>query len=133
VNPQHPAVARRADRRCEYCRAPEPAFNFPFEVEHVLPLCRGGRSEPENLALACRACNARKGDAVAALDPSTGAEVPLFNPRTDRWHDHFRVDPDSGEVVGITPTGRATVGRLDMNAAFQLTARLLWTRFKLFP
>ena len=41
MNPQYAEVARRAGHRCEYCHAPEVIFNFPFEVEHILP-----RQEP---------------------------------------------------------------------------------------
>ena len=84
MNPHYPATARRAGRRCEYRRVPKVAFNFPFEVEHIVPVSRGGADDPANLALACRACNVRKGDATAAPDPKTGAAVPLFHPRTDR-------------------------------------------------
>lgn len=35
MNPHYPLVARRAGHRCEYCRAPEAVFNFPFEVERL--------------------------------------------------------------------------------------------------
>lgn len=31
-------------------------------IEHVIPLSRGGSNGLENIALACRSCNARKGD-----------------------------------------------------------------------
>jgi hypothetical protein len=55
LNPLYPQIAERAEHRCEYCRAPEAIFNFPFEVEHILPSTRGGVDEPFNLALACRA------------------------------------------------------------------------------
>lgn len=41
MNPYYTLVADRAAHRCEYCRAPEIVFNFPFEVEHILPLYRG--------------------------------------------------------------------------------------------
>jgi hypothetical protein len=54
MNPHYPLVARRADHRCEYCRAPEAVFNFPFEVEHVVPSSRGGADDESNLCLACR-------------------------------------------------------------------------------
>jgi hypothetical protein len=37
VNPSYPRVAARAGHLCEYCRAPELIFNFPFEVEHIIP------------------------------------------------------------------------------------------------
>jgi hypothetical protein len=133
VNAHYAAVARRAQHRCEYCLAPEVVFNGQFEVEHVLPTALGGADEPGNLALACRVCNARKSAAVLALDPKTGNEVPLFNPRTEKWDEHFRFDPESARIVGLTETGRATVARLDMNHPQQLGARLLWVQLRLFP
>jgi hypothetical protein len=133
MNPRYPAVARRAGHRCEYCRAPEGVFNFPFEVEHVLPTSRGGSDEDANLCLACRACNLRKGDRQAATDERTGHEWPLFNPREQRWSDHFRVDLETGAIDGTTATGRATVACLDLNHPLQLTARQLWIRLRLFP
>lgn len=35
-------------------------------VEHLLPRARGGRGVPENLAVACRRCNRRRGAKPAA-------------------------------------------------------------------
>lgn len=32
-----------------------------LEVDHVIPVCRGGSSNPSNLQLLCRSCNASKG------------------------------------------------------------------------
>ncbi|MBA4067289.1 MAG: HNH endonuclease, partial [Isosphaera sp.] len=101
--------------------------------EHVVPVSRGGSDGPDNLALACRACNARKGDAVTGIDEETGDEVPLFNPRADRWSEHFRHDPDSDRLVGLTPAARAAVARLDLNHPLQLIARGLWVQLRLYP
>lgn len=133
MNPLYAVVARRADHRCEYCRAPEVVFNFPFEVEHVVPTSAGGGSESANLALACRSCNLFKSDRTTATDPETGIEVPLFHPREDRWVVHFRHDEESGEIRGRTPTGRATVDTLRMNDPAHLTARDFWVRLRLYP
>ena len=133
MNPHYSVVARRGGHRCEYCRAPEAVFNFPFEVEHVVPSSRGGADDESNLCLACPACNVRKSDRLVARDELSGEEVPLFHPRQQRWSDHFRVDNESGELEGTTPTGRATVASLDLNHPLQLTARLLWIRLRLFP
>jgi hypothetical protein len=46
-------VAERAGHRCEYCGAPEAVFNFPFEVEHIIPPAQGGTDDASNRALAC--------------------------------------------------------------------------------
>ena len=42
MNPNYPLVAERAGHRCEYCHAPEAIFNVPFEVDHIMPLAKGG-------------------------------------------------------------------------------------------
>ncbi len=133
MNPRYPDVARRAAHRCEYCRAPEAIFNFPFEVEHVTPTARGGSDDPPNLALACRACNSFKGDALTGTDEQSGGEEALYHPRAHRWDEHFRFDPDSGQVIGLTPCGRATAHRLRMNDPVQLTARQVWQELGLYP
>ena len=52
---------------------------------------------------------------MTALDPLTNQQVALFNPRIDTWEEHFRWDEEQVRVEGITPTGRATVERLQMN------------------
>lgn len=39
--------------------------------------------------------------------------VPLFNPRTDSWNEHFEFD--GALIIGLTPAGRATVRTLGMN------------------
>ena len=61
MNPHYRLVAERAAHRCEYCLAPERAFSFLFEVEHIVPRSRGGGDVPDNWALACHACNIYKG------------------------------------------------------------------------
>ena len=79
----------------------------------VVPVVAGGQSTSENLALACVSCSLRKGARLVTVDPYTGEEVVLFDPRRDAWRLHFRWD--GVRVVGITPTGRATVMALHMN------------------
>jgi 5-methylcytosine-specific restriction endonuclease McrA len=133
MNPRYAPVAERAAHRCEYCGAPEAIFNFPFEVEHIVPTSRGGADHASNWALSCRACNLHKADHLEASDPQTGTVVPLFHPRQNRWEDHFRVEMSTAELVGLTPIGRATVAQLQMNRPAQLAARRQWMRLKIFP
>ena len=133
MNPHYTQVALRAGHRCEYCHAPEAVFNLPLEVEHIMPIARGGEDTAANWALACRACNLYKATHVSGHDPVHDAVIHLFHPREDRWEDHFQVAPESGEIVGRTPVGRATVVRLRLNQEAQVTARRQWMRLGLFP
>ena len=41
--------------------------------------------------------------------------MPLFHPRRQRWREHFAWTPDGATVVGLSPTGRATVEMLRLN------------------
>jgi hypothetical protein len=63
--------------------------------------------------LACPDCNRFKGPNLSGVDPSTGELVPLFNPRTESWSEHFAFD--GATIVGRTSIGRATVRLLQMN------------------
>lgn len=47
--------------RCACCGM-EAASRIPFQVDHILPMSKGGKSVPENLQILCRSCNRRKGD-----------------------------------------------------------------------
>jgi hypothetical protein len=133
MNPHYALVAQRAGHRCEYCRAPEAVFNFPFEVEHITPSIRGGADHESNWALSCRSCNLHKSDAVDGIDAQTARTVALFNPRLQRWEDHFAVDEVTGLVNGVTATGRVTAAKLRMNGPAQVSARREWVRLRLFP
>jgi hypothetical protein len=80
-----------------------------LELEHIIPLAKGGSDDEENLWLACPICNGHKSDKIDAADPETGERAPLFNPRTQVWSEHFTWTDDGLRIVGKTPAGRATV------------------------
>ena len=107
-------VIDRARNRCEYCRLAQEGQEATFHVDHVIPLVRGGSSDADNLALACVSCSLRKGARQRAIDPQTDQDVRLFNPRQDRWEEHFAWTEDVW-LIGRTPTGRATVEALALN------------------
>ncbi len=108
-------VRQRAGGRCEYCHADERWQFIRFTIDHVQPQAAGGGDEPENLALACRNCNERRSNRCESADPRTGQTVAVFSPREHVWADHFAWDVDRLRIVGLTPTGRATVVLLDLN------------------
>ncbi len=126
-------VAERAEKLCEYCRAPELASNFLFEVEHIIPISLAGKTELENLALACRSCNVYKSDFLRGLDEN-GAEIErLFNPRKDVWQEHFFIDLENLMILGLSEIGKGTINRLRLNNPLQIQARKQWFRMELFP
>ena len=108
------SVRERAGDRCEYCRLPQSGHFIPFELDHVVSRQHGGGDEAGNLAMACLRCNRQKGPNVASIDEE-GRAVLLFNPRQQRWSEHFLYDQASASIVGLTPEGRATVRLLSMN------------------
>lgn len=121
-------VRRRARQRCEYCLIPQEATPyFTFHVEHIIAKQHLDElDDASRLAWACNRCNAYKGPNLSSVDPMTGQIVLLFNPRQDRWEDHFALD--GGEVVGLTQVGRATVRLLHMNAEHRVELRNEWYR-----
>ncbi len=69
----------------------------------------------DNLALSCHGCNGHKFTTVAAADPTTSLVVPLYHPRRNIWTEHFEWSEEFTHIVGITPNGRATVERMQLN------------------
>src|SRR5262245_2414289 len=112
-------VARRvreaARHRCGYCLSPQQLVMARLQIEHIIPRARGGTSDEANLWLSCPLYNNYKGDLTEAPDPKTGKAVPLFNPRLQKWSDHFAWTRDGLRVVGKTPIGRATVAALHLD------------------
>ncbi len=83
-------------------------------IEHIIPISRGGNSDESNLCLACAWCNSYKWAKTQARDSATGEEAPLFNPRHQLWHEHFRWHENGVYIIGLTAIGRATVDALKM-------------------
>lgn len=120
-------VERRAGRRCEYCRAPQPVTGVRYHLDHILPESLGGTDDSDDLALACPMCNNHKSAHVL------GADGWLFNPREDDWDNYFVFDPVTLQVRGRTAEGQGTVDRLRLNDAIQIEGRRHWVELNLYP
>ena len=119
-------VRQRAGNRCEYCRLHQTHAPYStLHIDHITPRKHGGSDDPSNLALACNRCTRHKGSNLTGIDPDGGNIIPLFQPRTDTWADHFEFR--GALIVGLTPIGRVTVRVLNMNARerIQLRTKLL--------
>jgi hypothetical protein len=77
-----------------------------MHIEHIIPTAVGGRTEPDNLAYACR---------------------------TQRWLRHFTWSLDGVLVTGRTRAGRATVIALHMNHPTVVMSRSFWVRLGMHP
>ena len=115
-------VRQRAANRCEYCHLHQDDSPLAaLHLEHIRPRKHGGSNDESNLCLACIDCNLRKGPNLTGIDPATGAVTALFNPRQQRWEDHF--EWEGIHITGKTATGRTTVHVLEMNSDDQLNLR----------
>jgi len=121
-------VETEAQHRCGYCLTDRRFTAKKLHLEHIIPIAAGGGSEPENLWLACDLCNSHKGSRTHALDPVTEQTVTLFNPRRQMWSEHFAWNPERTHILGLTPTGRATIMALRLNHPFLVEARHWWVQ-----
>jgi hypothetical protein len=106
-------VAARAEFLCEYCLIHEDDAFYGCQVDHIISLKHGGPTDADNLAFACAFCNRRKGSDVGSVYWETGEFIRFFNPRVDRWADHFRLN---GAIIEpLTAIGEVTARILGLN------------------
>jgi hypothetical protein len=123
----------RAHYLCEYCLCPENYSPDLFPADHIIPESKGGIDDLTNRALACWSCNGLKSDFTEGLDPATGEFAALYNPRTDIWNEHFRWDESFTLLLGISPVGRATILKLQLNRENVVRLRTVLHKFGVHP
>jgi|GEM_PF-3115365 len=84
---------------CDYCRLPV----------GILPMKRLDGS-----ILVCETCNNAMQGANATI---------LFNPRYDKWDDHFEWDDDEIELFSLTERGMTTIHTLGLNSRYRVNLR----------
>ena len=114
-------VAGRAEDLCEYCLLHEEDTFFGCEVDHIISEKHGGPTVAENLAYACAFCNRAKGSDVGSIVWHTGIFRRFFNPRTDRWAEHFALDGVT--ILALSDIGEVTARILDFNNPDRLLER----------
>ena len=123
-------VEARARGSCEYCLVHESDTYLGCQVDHVVSEKHGGPTELDNLAFACTPCNRSKGSDVGSLT-AEGVFVRFFNPRTDRWEDHFCL---RGTLIEPrTAIGEVAAKILGLNATERLIERELLQRLGRYP
>lgn len=124
------AIANRARQLCEYCLIAETDTFYGCEVDHIISLKHSGSSEPDNLAYSCALCNRAKGSDIGSIAAS-GEFTRFFNPRTDRWTEHFRLEGSS--IQPLTTIGEVTARILGFNDGARLHEREEMIRFGKYP
>lgn len=114
-------IEERASFICEYCLLDSSLSFFPHEVDHIIAVKHGGKTDQDNLALACWRCNRYKGTDLGSFDPQTNIFSFLFNPRLQNWSERFTVEET--KIVGLTPEGCTTSNLLQLNSDERLTER----------
>jgi hypothetical protein len=125
-------VIERANACCEYCQTQRRVV-IDMNIDHIVPLAASGETEFDNLCYSCPHCNRYKSDEQTVVDPDTGITTRLFNPRIHRWSDHFQWSDDNTQLIGLTPTGKATIMQLRMNASDVVEARTIWVQVGWHP
>lgn len=126
-------VKQRARFRCEYCQSSEWLNGIEGEIDHIIPRAEGGTEQPDNLCLACTACNGYKQAKTTGIDPEIGQAVTLFHPRQQRWGEHFAWNDDGTQILGLSSCGRATIEALRLNHPLAVSARAVWVRAGYHP
>lgn len=114
-------VASRALRLCEYCLIHDEDTFVGCQVEHIISEKHGGATVEDNLAYACVFCNRYKGSDIASISTTTGTLTRFFNPRSDRWSSHFRLQ--GVRIESLSEIGQVTAAILEFNHPDRLLER----------
>jgi HNH endonuclease len=122
-------VRERAKRCCEYCLVHEDDVYFGCQVDHIISEKHGGKSKEDNLAYACIFCNRYKGSDLGSLAGEN--LVRFFNPRSDRWHEHFYLE--GFYVRSQTTIGEVTERIFQFNHEDRLSERQALMKLEKYP
>jgi hypothetical protein len=118
---------------CEYCIIPAAFATDFYNFDHITPVSKDGLTELRNLARCCSICNGHKHDKIAYIDPLTQQPCRLYNPRQDKWADHFQWSIDDLRLVGKTAIGHTTIALLQLNRSNTVNLRKLLKMAGLHP
>jgi HNH endonuclease len=124
-------VALRAEHLCEYCLIHEEDTYFGCEVDHIISVKHGGPTVAANLAYACVYCNRQKGSDIGSILWRTGQFSQFFNPRIDRWGEHFRLE--GAMIRPQTVIGEVTAHILGFNHSDRLLERETLVAVERYP
>lgn len=114
-------VAERAERFCEYCLIHESDTYLGCEIDHIISVKHGGKTEMDNLAYSCSFCNRHKGSDVGSVIIGDNEFIRFYNPRIDKWSDHFELD--GSFIRPLSNIGEVTCKILIFNSVERIIER----------
>ncbi len=124
-------VQLRARDVCEYCLIHHSDTYLGCQVDHVISEKHGGLTIEDNLAYACTFCNRSKGSDLGSISEFTRQLVPFYNPRKQKWFEHFQIRGTT--IEAITPTGEVTARILGFNMIERQFEREELIRLERYP
>ena len=124
-------VAARSGRLCEYCLIHEDDTWLGCQIDHVISEKHGGETSAGNLAYACTYCNRSKRTDLGSIARASGSYVRFFNPRVDRWSEHFAIN--GVRIEPLTEIGEVTTQILELNSVERLLEREALVAIGRFP
>ncbi len=108
-------IRQLAKNRCGYCLCQQEYVWDILEIDHIISLKKGGKDDEQNLWLICATCNSSKYNKTEVFDLTTRENILFFNPRLQKWHEHFEWSKNGTEIIGKTKTGSMTVTALNLD------------------
>jgi len=100
------ALLSAAQHKCAACPSTE-----HLEIDHIIPISRGGSSEPDNLQVLCRKCNRRKRVQLSHETAEHVRSAPLRR-TTDQRSPETETEERQSQNTMATPSGEARQGGL---------------------
>jgi len=107
-------IRQRYDYRCGYCGVSEIDTGGELTIDHYIPFAHGGTDEEDNLVYACPRCNGYKWKFLPT-EAHQAIGQRILHPLNDNLAEHYRLDEITGELIGLTVTGRFHITQLKLN------------------
>lgn len=85
---------------CQYCGKKRP--DVTLEVDHIVPVSKGGLSKIVNMVTSCKACNSSKNNSILETYPDTILEAIL------RRHEYLKTENKCSHISNQNPTQKTS-------------------------
>lgn len=92
-------VFQRDGFTCQYCGAKPGSEDVILQVDHIVPVSKGGNNDIENLITACRKCNAGKTDrSLSDITPSISKNIEEITEKYEQLKGFYEYQQKSDKL-----------------------------------